>query len=58
VFTLLLQEKEFLEGTTLPPIMIYWGPTELPEKKESKHILKSLEQAQFSPPDIQFIYAY
>lgn len=29
LFTLLLQGKGFLEGTTLPPIMIYLGPAEL-----------------------------
>lgn len=37
MFTLLLQGKGFLEGTTLPPIMTYWGLAELSEKKEKTH---------------------
>lgn len=37
MFTLLLQGKGFLEGTTLPPIMTYWGLAELPGKKENTH---------------------
>lgn len=37
MFTLSLQGKGFLEGTTLPPIMTYWGLAELPGKKENTH---------------------
>ena len=37
MFTLLLQGKGFLEGTTLPPIMIYLGPAGLPKKKENTY---------------------
>lgn len=40
MFTLLLEGKGFLEGTSLPPIMTYWGLAELPEKKET-HLQKS-----------------
>ena len=35
MFTLLLQGKGFLEGTTLLPIMTYLGPAGLPKKKEN-----------------------
>lgn len=47
MFTLLLQGKGFLEGTTLPPIMIYLGPAGLPKKKENTYS-KRLEEALFS----------
>lgn len=53
VFTLLLQGKGFLEGTTLPPIVIYLGPAGLPKKKEN--IFKRLAQALFSPHGIQIL---
>lgn len=38
VFTLLLQGKGFLEGTTLPPIRIYLGPAGLSKKRESTYL--------------------
>lgn len=46
VFTLSLQEKGFLEGTTLPPTMIYLGPAGL-SKKKKKHTFKRLEKHPF-----------
>lgn len=53
MFTLLLQGKGFLEGTTLPPIKIYLGPAGLPERKEN--IFKRLESALFSPHGVQVL---
>lgn len=52
-FTLSLQGKGFLEGTALPPIMIYLGRAGLPKKKEN--IFKRLEEALSFPHGFQVL---